>query len=72
MKASELRERKPEDLRAELQKLRRELFNLDFQWQSEENPDTSRKMKLKRDIARILTVLREMESSVADSKKNAG
>jgi len=63
MKANELRGRSAEDLRKELAQLRRELFDIRFRWQSEENPDISRRRKLKRDIARILTVLREMELS---------
>ncbi len=61
MKASELRGRTADDLRQELAKLRRQLFDLRFQWQAQEKPDTSLRNKLRRDIARILTVLREME-----------
>ena len=36
MKPSELREKSDEDLRAELEGSKRELFNLRFQWQTEE------------------------------------
>ncbi|MFO8008958.1 MAG: 50S ribosomal protein L29 [Candidatus Brocadiia bacterium] len=61
MRAAELRGRDPQDLRRELGELQRELFELDFQWQAEENPDTSRRGRLRRDIARYKTVLREME-----------
>ena len=61
MRAAELRGRDPEDLRREVQQLRRELFDLRFQWQAEESPDSSRRQRLKRDIARMRTVLREME-----------
>jgi len=63
MKASELRARDAEDLQSELKKLKRELFGLRFGWQSQENPDISMKCKLRRDIARIKTVLREKELS---------
>jgi len=63
MKASELRGRSPEDLRGELARLRRQLFELKFQWQSGDNPDSSQKAKLRRDIARVLTILRETEPS---------
>jgi large subunit ribosomal protein L29 len=62
MKASELRGRTAEDLHKEVQKLRRELFAIDFTWQAEENPDVSKKRKIRRDIARVLTVLRQMQA----------
>ena len=61
MRATELRGRNPDDLRKELDDLRRRLFDLKFQWQAEQKPDVSRRLKLKRDIARVLTVLREAE-----------
>jgi large subunit ribosomal protein L29 len=63
MKAKEVRGREPDDLRKELRQLRRTLFDLKFQWQAEEKPDTSQRQRLRRDIARILTVLREMEAA---------
>jgi large subunit ribosomal protein L29 len=61
MKANELRGRDRGDLARELQQLERELFDLRFQWQSEENPSSRRRRELKRDVARYKTVLREME-----------
>jgi large subunit ribosomal protein L29 len=61
MKTSELRDQSRDELERQLANLRRELFDLRFQWQAEESPDTSRKGKIKKDIARILTVLRERE-----------
>ena len=62
MKASELRGRDASDLRRELEQRRRELFDLRFQWQAEEKPDSSRRRRLRRDVARYLTVLREIET----------
>lgn len=61
MKAKELRGREPADLRRELQQLQQELFDLNFQWQAEESPDSSRRQRLKRDIARYKTILRETQ-----------
>jgi large subunit ribosomal protein L29 len=61
MRASELRGQSRENLQQELQRLQQELFDLRFQWQGEESPDTSRKGKIRRDIARVKTVLREMQ-----------
>ncbi len=61
MKASELRGRDVEDLTREVENLRRELFELRLQWQAEEEPDSSRRQLIRRDIARCLTVIREKQ-----------
>ena len=61
MKANELRGRDQEDLRRELEALRRQIFDLRFKWQAEESPDTSLRRKARRDIARILTILRQQQ-----------
>ena len=66
MRASELRGRDRHDIERELQDLQRELSNLRLKWQTEENPDTSRPARLRRDIARCKTVLREMELEHAE------
>jgi len=71
MKASELRGRDALDLRREMEQLQRELFDLRFQWQAEENPDSSRRQRLRRNIARYRTVLREMERGQAAAPKPA-
>ena len=65
MRANELRGRDPQDLLRELAQLQRELFDIRFQWQAEERPDSSRRRHLKRDVARYKTVLREMELATA-------
>lgn len=69
MKASEFRGRDPEELRAELVQLRKQLFKLKFQWQAEENPDTSERRKVRREIARIKTILREMRLAPGEAKQ---
>jgi len=61
MRAYELRGKQPEELRRQLEDLQEQLTEYNMSWQTEENPDTNKKRKLKRDIARIKTVLREME-----------
>jgi large subunit ribosomal protein L29 len=71
MKASELRGRDGLDLQRELEQLQRQLFELRFQWQAEENPDSSRRQRLRRDIARCRTVLREMKMDQAAAGKPA-
>jgi large subunit ribosomal protein L29 len=61
MKASELRGRDATELRREMVALQSQLFELKFRWQAEENPDTNTPKRLKKDIARYKTILREME-----------
>jgi large subunit ribosomal protein L29 len=69
MKADELRGREPEDLRRELLNLQRQLFDLRFQWQAEEKPDSNRRRNLRRDIARLRTVLQETENARTRSQQ---
>ena len=61
MRAKELRGHGVEDLKRELGQLQKELFNMRFQWQAEESPDTNKAKRLRTDIARIKTILQEME-----------
>ena len=59
MKASEIRELSEEELFARKRQLREELFNLKFQHATGQLENNSRLSATKRDIARVLTVLRE-------------
>ena len=61
MKAAELREKTVEELNTELAKLREELFNLRFQHAVNQLENPMRIKVVKKDIARVLTVLRELE-----------
>ncbi|MGC9469117.1 MAG: 50S ribosomal protein L29 [Anaerolineae bacterium] len=61
MRASEFRDMKTEQLRTRLQETRRELFNLRQQWYAGSLQDHNRLREVRKDIARILTVLRERE-----------
>jgi large subunit ribosomal protein L29 len=61
MRASEFREMTSEDLQIRLQETRRELFNLRQQWFTGSLQDHNRLTAVRKDIARILTVLRERE-----------
>lgn len=60
-KASELRELTADDLYERLDDAKEELFNLRFQQKVGQLEDTSRPNVVKREIARIYTVLRERE-----------
>ncbi len=57
MKASELRNRDAAGLRAELMQLKKEQFNLRFQKATGQLENTTRVRQVRRDIARIKTVL---------------
>jgi large subunit ribosomal protein L29 len=61
MRASEFRAITSEDLRTRLQETRRELFNLRQQWYAGSLQDHNRLRAVRKDIARILTVLHERE-----------
>ncbi len=59
MKARELRELTEEELRKKEKELRRELFNLRFQKETHQLENGMRLRQVRRDIARVLTVIRE-------------
>ncbi|MFO0974329.1 MAG: 50S ribosomal protein L29 [Phycisphaerae bacterium] len=61
MKASEIREMKVEDLQHELVRLERHLFDLRAQAVTEKLADPTQLGKTRRDIARILTQIRQRE-----------
>ena len=58
MKAEELKGKSPDQLKDELLSLRKEAFNLRFQRASGQLENTSRIRAVRRDIARIKTVIR--------------
>ena len=62
--ASELRAMSYEDLLYELDDLKEELFNLRFQQTSGQLEDVNRISATKRNIARVLTILREKELEI--------
>ncbi len=61
MKAQELQGKSPDELRAELVDLRKEAFNLRFQVANGQIENTARIRDVRRDIARIKTVMRQKE-----------
>jgi len=67
MKAKELRELSKEELREKVNELSRELFNLRFQKATQQLANTAIISKTKRDLARVRTVLVELE--VPEAKK---
>ena len=69
MRASEFREMTSEDLQTRLQETRRELFNLRQQWFTGSLQDQNRLKAVRKDIARILTILGERESAGENEDK---
>lgn len=67
MSLLEIRELTDEELMETLAELKEEQFNLRFQVATNQLDNTSRIKDVKREIARILTVLREREIAAATS-----
>ena len=65
MDASELREKSPDQLRDELANLKKEAFNLRFQQATSQLENTARMRKVRRDTARVKTVLKEKAAAAA-------
>ncbi len=62
MKASELREMKPEELLRKENELREDVFRMRMKLATGELEDTSSIKQAKKDIARIKTILKEKEA----------
>ena len=65
MTAQELRELSASELELKLKDLKEELFNLRFQLAINQLENPMRIKAVKRDIARVSTVMRELEDSEA-------
>ena len=63
MNAQELRDKTPDQLREQLATLKKESFNLRFQQATGQLENTARMRKVKRDTARVLTVLNQQSVS---------
>jgi large subunit ribosomal protein L29 len=61
MKASELRDLSLDELRHKLEELTQEVFNLRFQNATDQLENRMRLGETRRDIARVMTILRERE-----------
>ena len=61
MKPSEIRNMSAAEINAKVKELRNEAMNLRFQDVSGQLTDYSRVREVRRDIARLLTILRDME-----------
>jgi large subunit ribosomal protein L29 len=66
MKAQDLRDKTPDQLREELASLKKEAFNLRFQQATGQLESTARMRTVKRDVARVNTILNEKAAAAAD------
>lgn len=65
MNASELRDKTPDQLRDDLAALKKEAFNLRFQQATGQIENTARMKLVRRDVARVRTILNEKAADAA-------
>lgn len=65
MKAEQLRDLNNEELERKLSDLKEELFNLRFQLATGQLDNPMRVRQVRKDIARVMTVMRERELKIA-------
>ena len=65
MNATELRDKTPDELREQLTQLKKESFNLRFQKATGQMENTARMRQVRRDAARVKTILNEKARGAA-------
>ena len=65
MKAADLREKTPDQLRDQLAQLKKEAFNLRFQQATGQLESTARMSVVRRDAARVKTILNQKAAAAA-------
>ncbi|MBD3676873.1 MAG: 50S ribosomal protein L29 [Rhodobacteraceae bacterium] len=65
MDAKELRDKTPDQLRDQLTALKKEAFNLRFQQATGQIENTARMRQVRRDTARVVTILNEKAAAAA-------
>ena len=68
MTATELKAKAPAELREQLLALKKEAFNLRFQQATGQLENAARMRAVRRDVARIMTVLNQKAADAASSK----
>lgn len=67
MKAEDLRDKTPDELRDQLVALKKEAFNLRFQKATNQLENTARMRTVRRDVARVNTILTEKARAAASN-----
>jgi large subunit ribosomal protein L29 len=65
MKPAELRDKTPDQLREQLASLKKEAFNLRFQAATGQLEGTARMSAVRRDVARVKTILNQKAAAAA-------
>lgn len=65
MNAQDLREKTPDQLRDQLIQLKKEAFNLRFQQATGQLENTARMRQVRRDVARVNTILSQKAAAAA-------
>ncbi|HHB81641.1 MAG TPA: 50S ribosomal protein L29 [Aliiroseovarius sp.] len=65
MKAAELNDKTPDQLREQLEELKKESFNLRFQQATGALENTARMRQVRRDAARVKTILNQKAAEAA-------
>lgn len=65
MNAQDLRDKTPDQLRAQLVQLKKEAFNLRFQQATGQLENTARMRQVRRDVARVNTILSQKAAAAA-------
>ncbi len=68
MKAADLRDKTPDQLRDQLASLKKEAFNLRFQKATGQLENTSRMQTVRRDAARVKTILNQKAAAAAKAE----
>jgi large subunit ribosomal protein L29 len=68
MNATELKEKTPDQLRDQLVQLKKEAFNLRFQKATGQLENTARMRSVRRDVARVMTVLNQKAADAAKTE----
>lgn len=68
MKAQDLRDKTPDQLREELESLKKEAFNLRFQAATGQLESTGRVAQVRKDVARVKTILNEKARDAAGAE----
>lgn len=72
MKTVEIRSKSRQEVIDEIDATRRELLNMQFQWLSGETRNPAQRKGIKKNIARLKTILREMELGIHSTSQGEG
>ncbi|GAN33674.1 MAG: 50S ribosomal protein L29 [Candidatus Brocadia sp. AMX2] len=72
MKASEIRTKSRQEILDEIDASRRELLNICFQWQAGETRNPAQRKDIRRKIARLQTILKEIDLGIIKNSQSEG